>query len=427
MLAHNPEIQRLLQPEYSSRELSNIRALLDGHGTLSFPSLATGLFPAARADSSPAHTGYHAVWVRDNVHIAHSLMVCGEPARAARTVEALAEHFQRETGRMDAIIADPALAANPSNRPHVKFRGDPIGEIPAWSHDQNDALGYFVWIFCRMICAGHITLQKKQAALLQSFLEYFQAIRFWSDEDSGHWEEARKNSASSVGTVCAGLREIEAMLQSSQRADFRSSIDSSLLARLLERGLQRLFEILPSECVQPPPQWRPYDSALLFLLYPLEIVEEPMGERIVQNVQQHLEADWGIKRYLGDSFWCADYRKRFSAEERTRDFSSDMNSRDSVFEPGTEAQWCIFDPALSAEFGRRYLKTREGRFAAEQARYFNRALCQITPDFQCPELWHWETAADGRRVLETSEATPLAWTQANLLLALWHMEQTAAV
>ena len=53
------------------------------------------------------------------------------------------------------------------------------------------------------------------------------------------------------------------------------------------------------------------------------------------------------------------------------------------------------------------------------------ALNQITAGLRCPELWHWETGPDGRAVLETSEATPLLWTQANLWLALSQMERSA--
>ncbi len=42
--------------------------------------------------------------------------------------------------------------------------------------------------------------------LLALFALYFERIRFWEDEDSGHWEERRKVGASSIGTVLAGLR-----------------------------------------------------------------------------------------------------------------------------------------------------------------------------------------------------------------------------
>lgn len=198
-----------------------------------------------------------------------------------------------------------------------------------------------------------------------------------------------------------------------------------LVESLLGSGLERLNEILPAECIQDPPRARRYDAALLFLVYPLEIVEQEMADRIIQDVRLNLQGDYGIRRYLGDSFWCTNYLRNLRAEDRTRDFSTDLATRDSFFEPGAEAQWCIFDPIVSVVFGMRYLDTADSQWLLLQTEHFNRALTQITADLRCPELWHWETAPDGCAVLETSEAKPLLWTQANLWLALNHMEKSA--
>jgi phosphorylase kinase alpha/beta subunit len=425
MFAQNPEIQRNIQPHYSSQGIERIRDLLMERGALSFPALPSGLFSAALVSRSAPHTGYQATWVRDNVQVAHSLMVNGESAKAVKAVLALAEHFERQTKRFEAIIADPSIAANPMNRPHVKFNGFPIGEIPNWSHAQNDALGYFLWIFTRMVRLGYIPFSQVHASLMARFASYFQAIRFWLDEDSGHWEEERRNSASSIGTVCAGLRELNALLESAPGVTFGRPALNELVESLLRSGLDRLNSILPSECVQVPPRRRRYDAALLFLAYPLEIVSDEMADQIIEDIQQNLQGDYGIRRYLGDSFWCLNYRRNLSAEDRTRHFQTDLRTRDRFFEPGTEAQWCIFDPIISVAFGRRYQRSGDAKWLVRQTEYFNRALRQITPDFLCPELWHWETADDGSRILETSEATPLLWTQSNLRLALKEMEKSA--
>jgi hypothetical protein len=150
-----------------------------------------------------------------------------------------------------------------------------------------------------------------------------------------------------------------------------------------------------------------------------------MTDRIVQDVRFNLQGDYGIRRYLGDSFWCSNYLTNLTAEDRTRDFSRDLSSRDRFFEPGMEAQWCIFDPIVSVVFGLRYLSTGDAQWLLLQTEHFNRALNQITGGLRCRELWHWETGPDGCAVLETSEATPLLWTQANLWLALSHMERSA--
>ncbi len=424
MPPQNGEIGALIQPEYSAESLAKVRDLLFARGTLAFPSLPNGLFTAALVSPAAAHTGYQAVWVRDNVHIAHSLMLNGEPFRAAATVLALTDHFGGQVHRFDAIIADPARAADAKNRPHVKFNAGPLGEIPDWSHAQNDALGYFLWIYARMARLGHIPVDENHASVIARFPPYFEAIRFWSDEDSGHWEEARKNSASSVGTVCAGLHELLLLLDSDRAAGLRARVPVPPLEALHTRGLAQLGRILPAECVQPPPLYRRYDAALLFLVYPLDIVDEPMADQIVQDVSSHLQGDHGIRRYLGDSFWSTNYRRNVGPKDRTRDYSHDLATRDRLLEPGGEAEWCIFDPILSVIFGRRYRASGDRRWLGLQTAHFNRALSQITPGFRCPELWHWETAEDGFRVLETSEATPLLWTQANLLLALSQMKQS---
>ena len=427
MAPRNPDLRHLFRSQYSLGEIAQIRDLLFNRGTLSFQALPNGLFSAASGSQGVAHTGYQAVWVRDNVYAAHSLLANGEPARAAAAVLAMADHFERQAGRFEAIISDPSRAANPMDRPHVKFNGFPIGEIPNWPHDQNDALGYFVWIFSRMARLGFFPVSRNHASVMACFPAYFRAIRFWSDEDSGHWEEIRKNSASSVGTVCAGLRELNALLDSDRGRPLRSCISKELVESLLEAGLTRLNQILPSECIQDPPRRRRFDAALLFLVYPLEIVEPEMADRILQDVRLNLQGEYGIRRYLGDSFWCANYRMNLSPQDRTRDFSSDLASRDRFFEPGTEAQWCIFDPIVSVIMGRRYQTSGDSRWLLLQTERWNRALTQITADLKCPELWHWEATAHGGPVLETSEATPLLWTQANLWLALNQMETSAKI
>ena len=42
------------------------------------------------------------------------------------------------------------------------------------------------------------------------------------------------------------------------------------------------------------------------------VVDQAMADRIVGDVVRHLQGDVGIRRYIGDSYWCADYRELFS-------------------------------------------------------------------------------------------------------------------
>ena len=96
------------------------------------------------------------------------------------------------------------------NRPHVRFDGETISDVDeTWAHAQNDALGYFLWLCCLMANDKAIEIGEPEAEVLASFPRYFATIRFWEDEDSGHWEEVRKISASSIGVVVAGLKEMK--------------------------------------------------------------------------------------------------------------------------------------------------------------------------------------------------------------------------
>jgi phosphorylase kinase alpha/beta subunit len=252
-------------------------------------------------------------------------------------------------------------------------------------------------------------------ALLASYLWH---LRYWDDEDSGHWEETRKLSASSIGVVVAGMQEWAALLDERSYGTAAGSpkqvlIDTAVNAA--RSGSEALAAILPAECTQPSPlKNRRYDAALLCLLHPLDVVRGPMADRILGDVRQHLQGEIGIRRYPGDSYWSPDYDSRLSEVDRTRDYSEDIETRNRLLEqPGDEAQWCIFDPLISAFHGRRFLATGAPADLAAQALHFNRSIAQITPDWRCPELYYKQR---GRFV--TNPHVPLLWTQANLQLAL---------
>ena len=283
-------------------------------------------------------------------------------------------------------------------------------------------------MYCRLACNGHLV---PDGELLALFALYFERIRYWEDEDSGHWEERRKVEASSIGTVVAGLRALRELLAKNTALACRfgvREVTKDVLDGLIEAGEQTLATILPAECVQPDPlKARRYDAALLFLVYPLEVVDDAMSQRIVGDVLEHLQGEYGIRRYLGDSYWTADYKDKLPPEELTADVSERQEERDALARPGEEAQWCIFDPIVSVIAGRRYLCTGDPADLERQVHHLNRSLGQITgPDcpqgeLRCPEAYYLE---HGRYV--PNDHVPLLWTQANLWLALLAMEKSAA-
>lgn len=410
-------LSALTKRDYSKQDLQTIRALLESRGALAFTLLESGLFPAAMVQADTAYTGYASVWLRDNVHVANAHAVVGETAVATKVVASLLTFLKKQSVRFERIIRGETSPNTVMDRPHIRFCGNTLSELnETWAHAQNDALGYFLWLYFKLAAAGHLRPTADDLKFMTVFPRYFEALPYWADEDSGHWEETRKIEASSIGAVIAGLRQMREYWKAHSISD--TTVTVAMLDELIAAGTNELNRILPCECIQPGKE-RECDGALLFLIYPLELVDGSMADTILRRTMEQLQGEKGIRRYLGDSFWFPNY-KSIPEKLRTADYSNDVSGRDAMLPKGQEAQWCIFDSIVSTIYGRRYAATGQKADLELQTAYFNRALSQVTEAFQCPELYYLE---QGDYV--HNDATPLLWTQANLMTAMWLMEQNS--
>jgi Glycosyl hydrolases family 15 len=424
-IVQSSKLLDLIKSTYTLEAIQRIVDLLGRENTFTFSALSTGLFPAAITREETQYTGYRQVWIRDNIYVAYAHYVTGETDITAKTLNGLMNYFKVYRQRFERVIEQPDWANQVMERPHVRFDGEHLQELPEnWSHAQNDALGYFLWLYCKLVNEGLITITPAAIEILALFPLYFEAIAYWEDADSGHWEEERKIEASSIGVVKAGLTALRQTLVKLDHADAQFAyqdkvVTLDLLDQLIQNGDAALSAILPYECRSPETKVRRYDAALLFLIYPLNVLDPAMADRIVEDVIGNLQGDYGIKRYLRDSFWAADYRTKLSPEQRTANISDDMTYRDSLIQAGQEAQWCIFDPIISVIFGQKFQTTGQASDLEQQVFYLNRALGQLTGEtceageLKCPELYYLE---EGQ--YRANDATPLLWTQANLKVAL---------
>ena len=412
----------VIREDCLAEDARRVLAFLEERGTFRFPTLKTGLFSAAAVEGAEFDvTGYRSVWIRDNVHIAHAHWVWGETDKAVAAMTSLMSFFVKHRHRFDDVLAGRSDPNEPMHRPHIRFDGERLEElIEKWSHAQNDALGAFLWLYSKLTIAGQVNPSRDEAQVLVNLVEFLHSVRFWQDEDSGHWEEVRKVAASSIGAATAGLLKYRDWLSSSAETSAQTG-SLELTNELCQRGLSQLKAILPWECRQDDPtQRRRYDAALLFLIYPYRVVEGTLADEIASDVTSHLMGEHGIRRYLGDSYWCADYKDKLAADQRTADFSDNLAERDRLLEPGLEAQWCLFDPILSIHYGLRHERTKEAVDRRRQLHHLNRSLGQLTSAdsrfgaYRCPESYFRE-----RGHFVPNDICPLLWTQANLKLALW--------
>ncbi|MEA5537265.1 glycoside hydrolase family 15 protein [Crocosphaera sp. XPORK-15E] len=435
LILHNQNLLDLMRCQYSLEDIQGITRFLESQKTLSFSPLENGLFPAAAVVAKTAYTGYSNVWVRDNIYLAYTHYFCHKSEIAIKTIKTLIKYFQKHQNRFQDIIDGKVNKNEIMKRPHIRFNGETLEEIDQeWSHAQNDALGYFLWFTCKLIREKILIIKPNELEILALFPFYFEAISYWEDEDSGHWEEDRKIEASSIGVVVAALTELKLLvLETSDQVYCQNKnniVSLELLDKLINKGQETLNKILPDECIQDPPQTRKYDAALLFLIYPLQLIEGEMAEKIVNNVINNLQGDYGIKRYLGDSFWCRDYQEipeviRTTISSEREQWFKDNNRELRLRE---EAQWCIFDPIISAIFGIKFQQTNQPEYLEKQTYYLNRSLGQLTPSdsqfggLKCPELYYLKQG-----VYFPGDATPLLWTQANLKVALKMMEKSLSM
>lgn len=421
-------LHHLIAEEYSRESLAKIEEILGSYRTHAILPTALGVFTASPTQALDSLTGYQNVWVRDNVMVANSFRLRGQLAPAIACMKGLTLFLVTQRPRFHEIIADPtrALKEDANRRPHIRFTAQSLGELPEkWPHAQNDALGHALWFRFILANEGSLPLTAEDYEVFRLFPDYFEAIEFWRDEDSGAWEEGRKVNNSSVGAVVAGLEEMRRYFSASAPASPPGVVPISMgvsekLEMLIQKGRERLTTTLPFEA---PPE-RLADSALLFLLHPLNIIaSRSTQDAILKLVQARLKGPHGIKRYAGDSYFCQDYDEWFSPSQMSSDFSERLDFRDAFLQTNCEAQWCIFDPLLSIIYGRRFLAdpADKGSFT-RQIHYFNRSLAQVTADGQCPELYFLK---QGRYV--PNAHTPLAWTQANQALAVHLVKKSVEV
>lgn len=427
----HPALRELSRETYTLAELLTLEDHLHAVGLFAFPPYPNGLFPAANLVGRNRYTQYDNVWVRDTVHIAHALYHAGRIREGVQALQTLLAFLTTQLPRFDAIIAEPERAKTPDQRPHIRFK--PEGDTfvsGTWAHAQNDALGLTIWFALELLRDGTLPADDTLMTLLGRFVDYMEAIDYAHDADQGHWEEAAKVECSSVGMVVAALRALqEAVAQHLVPPELCATpheTTSPRLARLIAAGEATLAAFLPWETRSPAPTLaRRYDSALLFLIHPVDVLSPSQARQIVHDVTTMLSGPIGIRRYLGDSYWSPDYDRHVREELRATDVSAEMGDRDRLAVPGQEAQWCIFDSTLSTIHGHWYQREHRPEDLARQIWHFNRTLAQITgPDsrfgpYNLPESYFLSQGT----WIETDQ-TPLNWAKANLLTALTSLKHS---
>ncbi len=230
-----------------------------------------GLFLAAPCSK----TGYHRIWIRDNIYAALGL----ENETAAQTVYALLEILKKHEYKIDWIIKQPHPKESYRYvHPRYDENGNELHE--PWGNKQNDAIGALLWKIGKL----NLTLKENEKRIVQKLVDYLGAIEYWHDADNGMWEDHEEVHASSVGACLAGLLAVQNIV--------------NVPLHLIAHGEHALRTMLPRESVT-----KHVDLALLSLIWPYKVVTQKEKEQILKNVEQELVREKGVIRHQGDWYY----------------------------------------------------------------------------------------------------------------------------
>ena len=239
---------------------------------------SNSLFPAANCRT----TGYHRIWIRDNVYTSLGLEIIDINA-AIKTIHALLDILLKHEYKIDWMIKQP----HPKLRwryihPRYDEQGNEIWE--EWGNKQNDAIGALLWRIGELNKKTNIIRDENDKRIIQKLVYYLEAIEFWHDKDNGMWEENEEIHASSVGACLAGLLSVQDIVQ--------------VPLRLIAHAEETLKQLLPRES-----KTKDVDLALLSLIYPYNIVTKEQAGMIIRNIENKLLRKRGVIRYLGDQYY----------------------------------------------------------------------------------------------------------------------------
>ena len=466
----NERVRGLMKANYSSEDFKKLDDLLAKSTVIKINE--RGFIQAADRDLKEDPTNYDAVWLRDSLWAYLGLdSQVSTKAEAKRILKGMLDYVSAEAQlkRFEAIIGTPALISSANGAMevvHIRFDGRSadfqdvsVKDAPqSWNHKQNDALGLLLDLILRAIQNGEIEsteLSESNWMALAYFPAYFSRAKYYEMEDAGPWEEIERTNSSSIGLVISGLERMLEVLESKKgKPEFATKLRkiaagmkivkgqklSKYLSKVslkssIDLGYKRLLKQLDAGGESPlykkgEPKYREADAALLNLIFPAKLSRLKLAQKKnILRIIAPLVGRIGIKRYLNDSYQSGNFWFLDPTTDNTSGLES-FETRNSRFIPSTEAEW-FFDSWVSKCFGLIYKESKDELDHAEQIRFFNRALGQITggtkgkvlgadgaavPELSFPESYN-TVALNHSQFYIPSPVTPLNWAKASYLVA----------
>ncbi len=256
---------------------------------------ASGAYPASPTFS--AYRGY--CWFRDGAFIADGVSSLGGVDSASAFFDWCARILLTREEQVQAIVLAAAVG-NPvpdSEMLPTRFTFAGIEGDDDWWDFQLDGYGTWLWAVVEHARRHGLALERWQRAI-QLSVDYL--VSSWSRPCFDWWEESSDRvHVSTLGCIAAGLSAVleAGVLDAARQRSARSALEA-ILATVHSDGKHdgHLGKWLGSGEV---------DASLLAVIAPLGVIpaDEPLGLGTIRAVDDQLNVDGGVHRYLADTFF----------------------------------------------------------------------------------------------------------------------------
>lgn len=417
----NNKVSEFITENRTTYNFEEINQLLDYYNNNLFQinliSNDDALYVGA-ATPSASGTNYESVWVRDSIWIyklykSFATIKPNYSNISKLLLIGIAKYFNtnKQIERMYNAMNNPASVLQDNmqgqmNAVHIRFSPYTLddvyenGKAQEWTHKQNDALGLFLLELFDAIQNNFLSVNEinDMFKTIPGLIGYLNKLEYWSMEDSGSWEENTARRTSSIGLVTSAYEKFITLYESNN--EFKSKYDATINAEQILKANANVDSIKDAitksyvfihdslvnggECVSyqsTDAKYRQADAALLDLIYPCELSQLKYEDytNIYKIVVDNLSTDYGVKRYLDDSYQSAN----FWFNQNQTDIES-QKTREKYYIKGSEASWffnswlAIADNVILNKFSSNMTQDDLLYFQDQIIVNMNKSLSQIT-------------------------------------------------